>query len=127
MATKNYNIRFRNGKADEDRAWEHLHSEEVRHSFRSQNGFVIAAINDFYDRHLCILKDPYLESREKEDAFADRIVRQVEEKFLDNLPRIVGQYFISERSMSEQMKIRTEKTVISGSNSLGKEGMNYGK
>ncbi|MCR5684534.1 MAG: hypothetical protein K6G81_03820 [Lachnospiraceae bacterium] len=79
MATKNYNIRFRNGKADEDQAWEHLHSEEVRHSFRSQNGFVIAAINDFYDRHLCITKDPYLESREKEDAFADRIVRQVEE------------------------------------------------
>ena len=127
MATKNYNIRFRNGKADEDRAWEHLHSEEVRHSFRSQNGFVIAAINDFYDRHLCILKDPYLESREKEDAFADRIVRQVEEKLLDNLPRIVGQYFISERSMSEQMKIRTEKTVTPGNNSLGKEGMNYGK
>ena len=62
MATKNYNIRFRNGKADEDRAWEHLHSEEVRHSFRSQNGFVIAAINDFYDSHLCITKDPYLES-----------------------------------------------------------------
>lgn len=27
MATKNYNIRFRNGKADEDRAWEHLHVE----------------------------------------------------------------------------------------------------
>ncbi len=59
MATKNYNIRVRNGKTDEDRAWEHLHSEEVRHSFRSQNGFVIAAINDFYDRHLCISKDPY--------------------------------------------------------------------
>lgn len=59
MAAKNYNIRFRNGKTDEDRAWEHLHSEEVRHSFRSQNGFVIAAINDFYDRHLCISKDPY--------------------------------------------------------------------
>ena len=78
---------------------------------------MIAAINDFYDRHLCILKDPYLESREKEDAFADRIVRQVEEKFLDNLPRIVGQYFISERSMSEQMKIRTEKTVTPGNNS----------
>ena len=29
MGTKNYNVRFRENKADEERAWERLHSEEV--------------------------------------------------------------------------------------------------
>ena len=27
MGTKNYNVRFRENKADEERAWERLHSE----------------------------------------------------------------------------------------------------
>ena len=52
--TKNYNIRFREGKAEERQAWECLHSDEGRGSFKSRNSFVVAAINDFYERHLCI-------------------------------------------------------------------------
>ena len=126
MGTKNYNIRFRVDKAEEERAWKLLHSEEVRCSFRSQNYFVIRAINDFYDRHICKKEDPYLETREKEDAFADRIVHRVNEKFLDNLPRIIGQYFISERSEYEK---RICKAEVKGSNNTvsGKEGIHYGE
>lgn len=41
--------------------------------FKSQNRFVIEAIN-YYERVMRIQEDPYLETREKEDAFADRIV-----------------------------------------------------
>ena len=68
MATKNYNVRFRSGKADEDLAWEHLHSEEVRHAIHGatllnndapfvsvriseKNGFLFMEIkNSFHDR-----------------------------------------------------------------------------
>lgn len=42
--------------------------------FKSQNRFVIEAINYYYERVMRIQEDPYLETREKEDAFADRIV-----------------------------------------------------
>ena len=37
-------------------------------------------------------EDPYLETREKEDAFADRIVGKVERKVLSNLPALLGLY-----------------------------------
>lgn len=69
---RNRNVRFYEEKEADRRAWEILHSEAVR-VFPSQNDFIIQAINDFYDRHLAISDDPYLETREKEDAFADRI------------------------------------------------------
>ncbi|WP_373112606.1 hypothetical protein [Dorea formicigenerans] len=52
MAVKNHNFRFNMEKDNEVRAWEILHSKEVKEDFRSQNEFVIAAINDYYDRHL---------------------------------------------------------------------------
>ena len=48
MAIKNHNFRFNEEKEAERKAWQILHSEEVKEDFRSQNEFVIAAINDYY-------------------------------------------------------------------------------
>ena len=79
---RNHNIRFNMTDEGGGQAWERLHSEEVEQSFKSQNAFVVAAINDYYERHLAKKKDPYLESREKEDAFADRLVQSVEVKLV---------------------------------------------
>lgn len=78
MAIKNHNFRFNEEKEAERKAWQILHSEEVKEDFRSQNEFVIAAINDYYARHLALKRDPYLESREKEDTFVKGIVEAVE-------------------------------------------------
>ncbi len=65
----------------------------------SQNEFVIAAINDYYARHLATKQDPYLESREKEDAFVKGIVDAVEKKVLDNLPGLAGMYMMQQQSL----------------------------
>ena len=72
---RNHNIRFNMTDEGGVQAWERLHSAEVEQDFKSQNAFVVAAINDYYERHLAKKNDPYLESREKEDAFADRLVQ----------------------------------------------------
>ena len=92
MKSKNHNIRFNTEKADECRAWELLHSLKVRQMFKSQNRFVIEAVNDYYDRCVAMRNDPYLETREKEDAFAERIVEAVEKKVISNLPVLFGMY-----------------------------------
>ena len=92
MKSKNHNIRFNTEKADECRAWELLHSQKVRQMFKSQNKFVIQAVNDYYDRCVAMRNDPYLETREKEDAFAERIVEAVEKKVISNLPALFGMY-----------------------------------
>lgn len=87
---RNHNIRFSMGNEPAVQAWERLHSAEVEKDFKSKNAFVVAAINDYYERHLAEQNDPYLESREKEDAFADRIVEAVEKKVLANIPALIG-------------------------------------
>ncbi|MCD7836563.1 MAG: hypothetical protein LUG83_07950 [Lachnospiraceae bacterium] len=92
MKSKNHNIRFNTEKEDECRAWELLHSPKIRQMFKSQNRFVIEAVNDYYDRCVAIGNDPYLETREKEDAFAERIVETVEKKVMSNLPALFGMY-----------------------------------
>lgn len=100
MATKNHNFRFNTEKEQENRAWDLLHSKEVKQSFKSQNEFVIMAINDYYDRHLLKKDDPYLETREKEEAFADRIVQMAQEKMFANMPALVGMYLMGQQNFT---------------------------
>ena len=49
MAVKNHNFRFNEEKEEERKAWQILHSEEVKEDFRSQNEFVIAASDENVD------------------------------------------------------------------------------
>lgn len=95
---RNRNVRFYEEKEADRRAWAILHSEAVR-AFPSQNDFIIQAVNDFYDRHLAISDDLYLETREKEDAFADRIVEKVEQKVLGNLPQLIGIHLLQQQNI----------------------------
>ena len=104
---RNRNVRFYEEKGADRQAWEILHSEAVR-AFPSQNDFIIQAINDFYDRHLAISDDPYLETREKEDAFADRIVEKVEQKVLGNLSQLIGIYLLQQNVLATGNDARAE-------------------
>ncbi len=94
----NRNVRFYEEKEADRWAWDILHSEAVR-TFSSQNDFIIQAVNDFYDWHLAISNDPYLETREKEDAFADRIVEKVEQKVLGNLSQLIGIHLLQQQNI----------------------------
>ena len=75
---RNYNIRFNMTDEGGVQAWERLHSAEVEQDFKSQNAFV--------------------ESREKEDAFADRLVQTVEQKLLSNLPALAAMYQMQQQA-----------------------------
>lgn len=91
---RNRSIRFYMEKEEDRKAWEILHSDEME-DFSSVNAFVVAAINDFYERNLRKQDDPYFETREKEDAFAERIISTVEEKILANLSTWIGNIILS--------------------------------
>nr|WP_294484669.1 hypothetical protein [uncultured Anaerosporobacter sp.] len=99
MATKNHNIRFNMDKPDDVQAWELLHSERVGQMFKSHNSFVVAAILDYYNRCIAVANDPYLETREKEDGFADRISAMVEQKVLSNIPALAGMYLMQQQAI----------------------------
>lgn len=97
--TWNKNVRFNTNSESAMQAWSLLHSDEVKNGFKSQNEFIICAINDYYERYVQKKDDPYLETREKEDAFVELIVSQVTEKILTNLPTLAGMYMMQQQAM----------------------------
>ena len=69
-----YTTTLRLNLADEDdrRAYEHLQRMDKK-LYRSYSKTVVAAVNDYFERQERLTADPYLETREKEDAFLRRV------------------------------------------------------
>mgnify|MGYP001253841473 CR=1 FL=1 len=80
----NTNIRLNLCDEQDRQAWEYLQTMD-REKYKSYTRAVVVALNDYFSREYRNEADPYLETREKEDAFVERIVSQVTEKILTNL------------------------------------------
>ena len=77
-----YTTTLRLNLADEDdrRAYEHLLRMDKK-QYRSFSKAIVTAINDYFKRQARLASDPYLETREKEDAFLRRITETIEQGF----------------------------------------------
>ena len=71
--TINTNIRLNLNRPDDRQAWEYLQKLD-RKKYKSYSRAVVAAINDFFSRQERLANDPYLETREKEDVFLQRVL-----------------------------------------------------
>ena len=81
--TVSTNIRF-NLKNEADRkAWEYLQSMD-RKKYKSYSKAVVCALCEYFDREHKLSNDPYLETREKEDAFLNRILQTIETGLFKN-------------------------------------------
>ena len=72
------NIRFDLEKEPDRMAWEYLRHRDKR-QYRSYSRAVIAAVNDHFERRERLAADPYLETREKENAFLQRVLETIRE------------------------------------------------
>ena len=70
------NVRFDLEKETDRMAWEYLRRRDKR-QYRSYSKAVIAAVNDHFERQGRLTTDPYLETREKEDAFLQRVLETI--------------------------------------------------
>lgn len=75
-----YTTTLRLNLSDEDdcRAYEHLQRMDKK-QYRSYSKAIVTAINDHFERQARLASDPYLETREKEDAFLKRITEVIEQ------------------------------------------------
>lgn len=78
-----YTTTLRLNLADEDdrRAYEHLQRMDKK-IYRSYSKAIVAAVNDYFERQERLAADPYLETREKEDAFLRRVTAIIEQSLL---------------------------------------------
>ena len=76
--TINTNIRLNLNRPDDRQAWEYLQALD-RKKYKSYSRAVVAAVNDYFSRQERLAADPYLETREKEDAFLRKVLDTVRE------------------------------------------------
>ena len=79
------NIRFNLEKESDRTAWDYLQQRDKR-EHRSYSRAVIAAVNDYFERRGRLASDPYLETREKEDAFLLRVLETIRAGFNQATP-----------------------------------------
>ena len=70
-------IRLNLANEDDRRAWAYLQGMD-RKRYKSYSRAVVAALNDYFGRQERLADDPYLETREKEDAFLLRVQETIE-------------------------------------------------
>ena len=73
----NTNIRLNLCDEQDRKAWEYLQTMD-REKYKSYTRAVVVALNDYFSREYRNEADPYLETREKEDAFLERVETAVE-------------------------------------------------
>lgn len=71
------NIRFNLDKPEDKEAWEHLRHIDKR-EYPSYSKLVIQLINEHFRHKAALDADPYLETREKEDAFLQRVMDTIQ-------------------------------------------------
>ena len=80
-------LRLNLDEAEDRKAYEHLRSMDKK-QYRSYSKAIVAAINDSFDRKQRLADDPYLETREKEDAFLRQITQTIERSLLTVSPNL---------------------------------------
>jgi len=102
------NIRFNLEKGADRAAWEHLRQRDKR-KYRSYSKVVIAAVNDYFERRGRLDADPYLETREKEDAFLLRVLETVRAGLNQSTPVNVADTLLQMLQGAHSQPIQAEK------------------
>ncbi len=71
-------LRINLAKPEGRKAWTYLKNRD-KSRYRSYSDAIIAAVNGYFDREKQLADDPYLETREKEDAFLQRVLETVQQ------------------------------------------------
>jgi len=79
------NLRFNLEKDIHKRAWQYLQNMDKK-IFRSYSNVIAIALVEYFERYYRTQEDPYLENREREEQFVNRIVIAVEKAMEKTLP-----------------------------------------
>lgn len=85
----NTNIRLNLCDEQDRQAWEYLQTMD-REKYKSYTRAVVVALNDYFSREYRNEADPYLETREKEDAFLERVEIAVRDGVKESAPMAIA-------------------------------------
>ena len=89
----NTNIRLNLCDEQDRQAWEYLQTMD-RKKYKSYTRAVVVALNDYFSREYRNEADPYLETREKEDAFLERVETAIRDGVKESVPMAMAKNLI---------------------------------
>ena len=81
------------------KAWEYLQNRD-REKYKSYSKTVVIAVNEYFERQERLQNDPYLETREKEDAFL-RAVKETIQNALSGYSAVGGLLQLLRQTVSQ--------------------------
>ena len=85
----NTNIRLNLCDEQDRQAWEYLQTMD-RKKYKSYTRAVVVALNEYFSREYRNETDPYLETREKEDAFLERVETAIRDGVKESAPMAIA-------------------------------------
>ena len=104
----NTNIRLNLCDEQDRLAWEYLQTMD-REKYKSYTRAVVVALNDYFSREYRNAVDPYLETREKEDAFLERVETAIRDGVKESVPMAMAKNLL-------EMLAPFIKEAVGGSN-----------
>lgn len=89
----NTNIRLNLCDEQDRQAWEYLQTMD-RKKYKSYTRAVVAALNDYFSREYRNEADPYLETRDKEDDFLERVEIAIQEGVKESVPMALAKNLV---------------------------------
>ncbi len=114
----NTNIRLNLCDEQDRQAWEYLQTMD-REKYKSYTRAVVVALNDYFSREYRNEADPYLETREKEDAFLERVQTAIRDGVKESVPMAMA------KNLLEMLAPFVKESV--GGNGLPDMSMTTGK
>ena len=113
----NTNIRLNLCDEQDRKAWECLQTMDSQ-KYKSYTKAVVAALNDYFAREYRNEEDPYLETREKEDAFLERVETAIRNGVKESVPMAMAKNlvemlapFVKESAGENKLPDLAEKVV----------------
>ncbi len=99
MRVWNTNLRFNLDDTVYGKAYENLKNMD-RKRYKSICRVIAVAVNEYFDRQSKLDRDPYLETRQRENEFCDAIVKQVGESLEKAMPVFMATYLMRNAGMT---------------------------
>lgn len=93
MRVWNTNLRFNLDDTVYGKAYENLKNMD-RKRYKSICRVIAVAVNEYFDRQKKLDRDPYLETRQRENEFCDVIVKKVGESLEKAMPVFMATYLM---------------------------------
>ena len=109
MRVKTMNIRFNLDDNIYYKAYENLKTMDKKR-YKSMCRVVAVAVNEFFDRQRKLDRDPYFETRQRENEFCETIVKAVGEALEKAMPVFMATYLMQHAGVpSDLASVKQEK------------------